>query len=399
MKKNNFIHKKKYINSKHFKHYKSMLFVLLVLPLIIFHFISCSSTRNSMPNTTTAETTNAGNSNYSTDTDKQTSSSSISFESQTSSNASNLELGQNGAPNSVQDQNKTSDSSQCQKNTNTSYSEAEQKAIIENFNKLIKEKAEPFVLINYIDENLKFASCQTMSIMLEGLEKVQNEYHDKYMWYLFEDNFQETLLSTFKTEQEFILKNIGKVKDESLKKEIIKIFNGGFKFVNIEGSYYPIIDFEYLKKYFDYIDQQYKDYIDIRATQSNVLYSRDAGLMITWDELAQRMLKTEDYLKKYPQKNSRRTEVGNLLINYFSAYIYGQNNTPTRDYETNIVYDEVIKSYKKTIENYPNYKAVKILKEYFNVLEKNNFVLSNEILNSLDKYINALIKEYDLNPA
>lgn len=272
-----------------------------------------------------------------------------------------------------------------------------QESIISGFNALLETDPTPDRLIGYIDANTEFATPETVAVMLEGLENLQKVYQGIYMEYLFEGDGQQKLIEAFTNEDEFIIENLDNIDDEILRDDIRKMFEGGFKFINLEGSFYPIIDFEYLKKYSGFLDQEYNDYLDVRAAESNEVYSRDAGLVISWDELAERMINSEKYLVKYPDETPGKIEVSKLFLEYFAAYIYGQNNTPTRDYTTNVVFDEVIQSYKKTIENNPGSTAVSLLKDFLDELEKNDFVLSDDILQGIDKYINSLIKSYELD--
>ena len=281
--------------------------------------------------------------------------------------------------------------------TTTTTEKIDQEEIIRAFSTLVENNAMPDELIKYIDANLGNADAITMKALLEKLEYAQKKYEEIAMQYLFEGDGQQKLQEAFKSEEELIIENIGRLPDGNFKKDILKMFQGGYKFVNLEGSYYPIIDFEYLKKYSQFLDEEYNDYLDIRATESNWVYSRDAGLTISWEELAKRMINAEKYLVKYTAETPRRIEMGSLFSGYFAAYLYGQNNTPTRDYQTNIVYDEVIQSYEDTIAKNPQSFAVGLISDYLEELRNNDFVLSDNLLKSLNAYINSLIKEYLLD--
>lgn len=272
-----------------------------------------------------------------------------------------------------------------------------QESILAGFDALMEIEPAPDKLLSYIDANFELVLPETMAALLEKLEYVQKAYIDKIIQYLFEGKAQQILMKSFATEEEFTKENAGKIQDETLRDEILKVFNGGFKFVNLEGAFYPIIDFEFLKKYSSRLTQEYNEYLQLRAEESNKIYSRDAALMISWDEIAARMINTENYLVRYLQDSPRRAEAGELFLGYFSAYIYGQNNTPTRDYSTNRVFDEVIQSYRNTIANNPGSKAASIISKLLLRLENNKFILDEELLGSLGNYINELIKTYGLD--
>lgn len=274
---------------------------------------------------------------------------------------------------------------------------AEQEKIISDFDKLIEKNAMPDELIKYIDENLSKTAAPTMAVLLEKLEHVQKAYKEVATQYLFEGDGQQKLLEAFDSEEVLVEDNIDKITDENFKSDILKIINGGYRFINLEGLYYPIIDFEYLKKYSDYIDKEYNDYINIRAEESNKVYARDAALILSWDELAARMINAEKYLTLYGKETPRKIEVGNLLLLYFASYLYGQNNTPTRDSTTNTVLEEVIESYTNTISKNPDSETVKIIEGYLAELESNDYLFNDDIFDSISKHINELIKTYELD--
>ena len=273
----------------------------------------------------------------------------------------------------------------------------EQEKIIAGFNKLFEENAMPDELIKYIDDNLSNTMPSTMTVLLDKLEHVQKAYIEIATQYLFEGDGQQKLINAFENEDEFTKDNIDKITDENLKSDILKILDGGYRFINLEGCYYPIIDFEYLKKYSGYIDKEYSDYINIRAEESNEVYARDAGLMISWDELAARMINAEKYISAYKNETHRRIETGNLMLLYFASYLYGQNNTPTRDWTTNTVFEEVIQSYNKTISDNIESEAAKIIKNYLEELKNTNYTFTDEIYDIIAGYINELIKIYELD--
>ncbi|MBN1298556.1 MAG: hypothetical protein JW997_02600 [Actinobacteria bacterium] len=275
--------------------------------------------------------------------------------------------------------------------------EADQEMIVSGFYKLLDAEAMPDELLEFVDKNVAYTVPDTMTLLLENLEYKQKSYIETATQYLFEGDAQQKLLDAFKNEAEFTPDNIEKIKDENLKADILKMFEGGFKFINLEGSYYPIIDFKYLKKYSSYLSIQYRDYLDVRAAESENVHSRDAGLTISWDELSQRMIKAEKYLDKYKAENPRKIEISRLFLLYFASYLYGQDNTPTRDWSTNAVYEEVLESYRDTVNENPSSKAAGILSNYLSELENSGYILTDDILNDIGKYLNEVINIYDLD--
>ena len=56
----------------------------------------------------------------------------------------------------------------------------------------------------------------------------------------------------------------------------------------------------------------------------------------------------------------------------------GLNNTPAYDYQTNLYKDEVIKSFNDLIENNKGTKTAELVKEYLDIIEENDYYITEE---------------------
>ncbi len=241
-----------------------------------------------------------------------------------------------------------------------------------------KTKSKPNEMMAFIEENIKNLSKENADKMINQFEVVQTEYTGKYMDTLFEENRQEKLREVFG--YPFDKKNIKNIKEEDLKNLINEIYAGGYKLVNLEGDYYPIQDYEVLKKYTSYLSQEMKDYIKVMAAETNELMTNDAAIAISIEELGNRTLNTEAFLKKYPESKKRKV-VGQLYEMYIRAYLHGANNTPAFDYETNKISEEVLNSYKKILSEHKETITGEVVKEYMQAIEKNDFKGGDSIIN------------------
>ena len=115
----------------------------------------------------------------------------------------------------------------------------------------------------------------------------------------------------------------------------------------------------------DYVTDDYKEYLRIWAKDDEKLYQADAGLLISFEELGERIITWENFLNKFP--NSKlKTKVADLLNSYREDYILGMENTPTIDggYE-NIpitIYEDAKNEYDRFMKKYPNSPTVELIK-------------------------------------
>lgn len=263
---------------------------------------------------------------------------------------------------------------------------SDQETIMGDFNELLVADTRSHQVISFIDENIGMVSPANADFMLEKLEEIQKDDQTSYTDLLFEDNWQVKLNMIFNRDIE--AKDLDEIEDTELKNLVSEIFNGGFKLIALEGSFYPVIDYEFIKKYSGNITPQYQDYLNIMARQSNKLFSRDAAITISWDELALRLAECEEFFASYPEDNVRRMAAGELYINYLRSYMIGQDNTPTYSYEDNKVKQEVLDSYDKFIADYPDYVTSDLIKSYKEILADSNNTVNDEIFEKVDDICN-----------
>ena len=267
--------------------------------------------------------------------------------------------------------------------------------ILAGFIELSGQGQKPNELIQYINDNIEKVGQETAEIMLEIFEKSQRSYKDTYMNILLEGDFQQSLIQVYGSE--VLSEEINKISEGDLKDLLAELFDGGYKLISLEGSYYPFIDHGFFKRYYDFVSMEFKDYYEITASESDNIYSMDAGLVISWDEIAERLIDSEDYLINYPSDSIRKVEISRLYMNYLSAYLYGQNNTPSRDYMTNRVLEEVVSSYREIVKKYQQTITGGIISDYLGLLEGTDYILTDDLLGEINQYFIRPIGEYGLD--
>lgn len=108
----------------------------------------------------------------------------------------------------------------------------------------------------------------------------------------------------------------------------------------------------------------------------------DLGMMITWDQLADRIVKWETYLAKYPQSPLKNTVESAIRI-YINVYTTGSGLESTPAYRSGLLRDKVKASYKRFIKHYPESQFHSLIKEYFTLLRQQRFSLTPEIIDFL----------------
>lgn len=273
-----------------------------------------------------------------------------------------------------------------------SESKPDKEKIMRDFKNIVKSKNEPIVIIEFIDKNIHEVSKEDAAEMIKDLEQIQKQFLENYSEELFLKDYQEQLINvSSKDEIDLFFNNsdLEKIEDIGLKELMEKIINGKYKLVNMEGSFYPIIDYEGLKVYNKHITAELQDYIEVKSIDSKDPTILDASLLITFDQLADRIIKTENYIRNYPDSISKE-EMLRLYGGYLKLYMEGVDNTPIYDYETGIIIDQVLESYKKT-SNLEDPITSDIITKYMDIIEENELQIDETIFSQITVLYNQAI--------
>lgn len=264
-----------------------------------------------------------------------------------------------------------------------------EETVLQEFAEVL-DKEDPDKIISFIDSNLDKLSELEGDIVIDGLErKLQNNIEattDKIM-VLDKDN---ELLAIDGEKASFLEESISKIKNEELKTEVQKAYNNMYKLVNLEGKFYPIIDYSKLEKYNEYLTDEWIDYLAIMAMDSEDLPLVDGALRIPFDELAKRLFVTENYLNSYVE-GQRQKEMLDLYENKINVYLKGAPNTPIADRDTNIITAEVLSSYGETA-NVENYMTSHIIFKYLEFIKENKNVIDDHVLDEADRLIEEVME-------
>jgi len=273
--------------------------------------------------------------------------------------------------------------------TLTSSNTEESDGLLYEFKSIVDSNNEPYVLVQFIDENIKNATEEEAAVMILILEKVQKEYIQEYTDEIFMEDNQMELLRLSGTELFFDEANIGQIENVKLKDIVERIFKGKYKLINMEGGFYPGIDYEKLKEYNRYLSDEIRGYIEIKALNSNKPAVLDAEITISFDELGERLIQTEKYIQKYPQ-GVKFEEVLRIYGDYLRLYLEGSDNSPIYEYETREIKKDILKSYKNMKGNNKLITA-KIISKYIDVIEYNKNIIDENVLSRVPKLLSEAV--------
>ncbi|WP_123902691.1 hypothetical protein [Chryseobacterium elymi] len=181
---------------------------------------------------------------------------------------------------------------------------------------------------------------------IEGLSRLHTDVLDKYV------NYYDSDSDSYKF-------------PENIKKLAAQFKKEGLEFREVGEGYTEIWSApdHYFTVFKNKVTPDYNSYIAQMAIEAKDNYAADAGLIISWKELGERLIFWENFMKKYPESQLLKT-VKKDYNNYLHDYLYGMDNTPTYEIADGKLYDENRNEYKRIIKKYPNSYTAKKVQEF-----------------------------------
>lgn len=110
------------------------------------------------------------------------------------------------------------------------------------------------------------------------------------------------------------------------------------------------------------VTPDYAAYISQIAKDNKENYAVDGGLLITWEELGERLIVWENFINQYP-KSSLIKKAKDHYHNYLLDYLLGMDSDRIYDSEEGKIYDDKREAYNTLIKKYPNSATAKKTKE------------------------------------
>ncbi|SDI92404.1 hypothetical protein [Chryseobacterium jejuense] len=110
------------------------------------------------------------------------------------------------------------------------------------------------------------------------------------------------------------------------------------------------------------VTPDYAAYISQMAKDNKENYAVNGGLLITWEELGDRLIEWENFINKYP-KSSLIKKAKDNYHNYLLDYLLGMDSDRIYDSEERKIYDDKREAYNALIKKNPNSTTAKKTKE------------------------------------
>ncbi|WP_454045610.1 hypothetical protein [Chryseobacterium sp. Marseille-Q8038] len=193
---------------------------------------------------------------------------------------------------------------------------------------------------DYLKIRGKYTEC-LMSLHTDVLDKYVNYYNYDKDQYNLPDNVKKIASELKKANLEF--REVGE---------------GMTEIWTVPGYYSSLFK--------NKVTPDYEAYILQTDKESETNYAADAGLIITWEQLGDRLMFWENFMNKYPDSKLIKTVKQDYQY-YLSDYLLGMDNTPTyeRDHDkgTGKLNDENRAEFNRIIKKYPNSGTAKKAKE------------------------------------
>lgn len=120
----------------------------------------------------------------------------------------------------------------------------------------------------------------------------------------------------------------------------------------------------YYEIFNDYVTPDYKQFLFLKSEENKTTYSADAGLMISFTDLGNRIITWENFISKYPE-SKLLDKVKEELKFYQRDYLRGLDNTPTveiANQDSIYIYPENIEEFNRFIKKHPKSPTTKLIK-------------------------------------
>lgn len=153
-----------------------------------------------------------------------------------------------------------------------------------------------------------------------------------------------------------------------------------------EGSYFVDVQSSYFYNLFKgKISKSLDEYLKIRSVEMANTFSEDAMLLISYEELYNRVVIWEDFIKDNQAFFLKKTSVA-FYQHYLSVLLTGMDNTPAFSFENGILNFELKSLYEKVIKKADPRESTSIITEYYNLLKANQFKQPKEINDFLEQH-------------
>ncbi|UVI27571.1 hypothetical protein [Paenibacillus spongiae] len=250
--------------------------------------------------------------------------------------------------------------------------------VINQYEALLKQGKLPKAF-SYLNEHIDEVTKYQAMILVLHLENAVKKALPSMVDRIGKTSVQTQINKVYKIGDSFA-DVIKRTNDKSLKALLQEAADSGFKLETAEGFYFPVVRYAALQKFNPYVTDDIKAYMDIMTVESEKASVKDAGLMIGYQELVNRALSQERFVKQFPSSN-RIAQVKQLFQSYKILTFYGVNNTPLFDYDTKVIQPNAKKGYGLILKwnDTKSSPYLTTLQKFMNLLADQNDKLTEEV--------------------
>jgi hypothetical protein len=250
--------------------------------------------------------------------------------------------------------------------------------LLYGINEILDEKRPIEDVLDFVDENVSRLSKENVAFFIQAVLDVQKLHLNDIDREFFENEvIQEELLS-----RPEILDHSDFTENRELIQLLEKTKSLGYKIIQEGGQFIPIIDYSFLEKYKPYMAEDMKEFIDILVVESDQVPVLDMGLVITWDEVLQRTLRQEAFLRTHPNSLGYE-EIQKLYEKYVNFSLFGAIHTPIFHYESKKMDSFAKNKYFEFIANHDKTNFISMISDYYNIILSNDLRLTEEVVEFL----------------
>lgn len=167
----------------------------------------------------------------------------------------------------------------------------------------------------------------------------------------------------------------GRQEREKLKKSLS---SQGMTLLMSEGSYYIGEDSNFLSDTFaSQLSPALREFLTLRSRELKKGFAEDAGLIITWNELADRIAAWDHYMKKHGSSPAA-DQAAYYHHMYLAVFLTGMDNSRIFSFERKTLEPEVQKAYQYYLKTHKDTRSTGVISEYYSILKKNGLKESHD---------------------
>ncbi len=229
-----------------------------------------------------------------------------------------------------------------------------------------------------IDRNLEGVSEIEMDEMVSKLMTRTEEELDDLGQKIRAIDTEDELYDKFGGEAYISEDQIDELENDDLREELERLYSQNYRMINLEGDYYPAVNYEAFKKYDQYVSDEVREYVDLKARDANDPAAVDGEIYISYEDLADRIVRTENYITQYGD-GDRYGEAINMYRNKLSMYLLGLPNSSISEDDSDMIREDLIRSYRETALIEDSSTGF-VVGKYINMINQNEGIVNGELL-------------------